>query len=353
MHPQAWVAPTAQIGQNVAIYPFAYVGDGASIGDGTTLHPGAVIGDRCRTGKDCTIHPHAVLYAGVVLGDRVEVHAGTVLGGDGFGYRQIDGRHVKVPHTGRLEIDNDVEIGSNCTIDRATFETSRVGEGTKIDNLVMIGHNNQIGRHNSLRAGWHRRKLQDRGLRGDRRAGWNQGQHADRPPRDRGGSGRRASERSGRPERARLARDSRARAARLFQIIARLPEMYRQLRELSAQLASLGLSRPQPSRASLGTATRRFRSRARERDQGESARRVCRARGKPIGLFRSDCSRAAGGFRSSLPRPRGHGLPVACVGIKYEVPDELRVALRFVRAGGHRQARRDDPGIRARGPSRS
>ena len=86
----------------------------------------------------------------MILGDRVEVHAGTVLGGDGFGYRQVDGRHVKVPHTGRLEVGNDVEIGANCTIDRATFEATRIGEGTKIDNLVMIGHNNQIGRHNLL-----------------------------------------------------------------------------------------------------------------------------------------------------------------------------------------------------------
>ena len=77
VHPQAWVAPTAQIGQDVAIYPFAYVGDGATIGDGTPLHPGAVIGDRCRLGRDCIVHPNAVLYADVMLGDRVEVHSGT------------------------------------------------------------------------------------------------------------------------------------------------------------------------------------------------------------------------------------------------------------------------------------
>ena len=150
IHPQACVAPTAQIGADVAIYPFAYVGDGASIGDGTTLHPGAVIGDGCKLGRDCIIHPNAVLYQNVTLGDRVEIHAGSVLGGDGFGYRQVDGRHVKIPHSGRLEVENDVEVGANCTIDRATFETTRIGEGTKIDNLVMIGHNNQIGRHNLL-----------------------------------------------------------------------------------------------------------------------------------------------------------------------------------------------------------
>ena len=102
-----------------------------------------------RPGR-ASIHPNAVLYADVVLGDRVEVHAGTVLGGDGFGYRLVDGRHVKIPQTGRVEVGDDVEIGANCTIDRATFEATRIGEGTKIDNLVMIGHNNQIGRHNLL-----------------------------------------------------------------------------------------------------------------------------------------------------------------------------------------------------------
>ncbi len=150
VHPQAYVAPTAQIGADVAIYPFAYVGDDAEIGDGSTLHPGAVVGDRCKLGRDVVIRPNAVLYEDVTLGDRVEIHAGTVLGGDGFGYRLVDGRHVKIPQTGRVEVGDDVEIGANCTIDRATFEATRIGEGTKIDNLVMIGHNNQIGRHNLL-----------------------------------------------------------------------------------------------------------------------------------------------------------------------------------------------------------
>ena len=150
IHPQAWVAPTAKIDANVAIYPFVYVGDGAVVGEGTTLRPGAVVSEGCKLGRDCIVHSNAVLYPNVTLGDRVEVHAGSVLGGDGFGYRQVDGRHVKVPHTGRLEIENDVEVGSNSTVDRATFETTRIGEGTKIDNLVMVGHNNQIGKHNLL-----------------------------------------------------------------------------------------------------------------------------------------------------------------------------------------------------------
>lgn len=239
VHPQACVAPTARLGADVAVYPFVYVGEDAEIGAGTTLHPGVVIGDRCRIGVGCTIHPNAVLYADVVLGDRVEIHAGTVLGGDGFGYRQVDGRHVKVPHTGRLELGADVEIGANCAIDRATFEATRIGEGTKIDNLVMIGHNNQIGRHNLLcgqvgiagscstgdyvimagQAG-----IKDKTQIGDKViVGAQAGVHRNIP------SGQHVL---GAP--AIPVREQR----RIFQMIARLPEMYRQLRQLSALLAS-------------------------------------------------------------------------------------------------------------------
>ena len=247
VHPQAWVAPTAQVGQDVAIYPFAYVGDGVVVGDGSTLHPGAVIGDRCRLGKDCIVHPNAVLYADVILGDRVEVHSGSVLGGDGFGYRQIEGRHVKVPHTGRLEVENDVEIGSNCTIDRATFETSRVGEGTKIDNLVMVGHNNQIGRHNllcgqvgiagSCKTGDYVVIAGQAGIKDNTQIGHRvvvgaqAGVHRSIPD---------GQNVLGSP--AIPIREQR----RLFQVIARLPEMHRQLRELTAQLAALGVSIPAP-----------------------------------------------------------------------------------------------------------
>ena len=253
VHPQACVAPTAQIGQDVAIYPFAYVGDGAVVGDGTTLHPGAVIGDRCRLGRDCIIHPNAVLYADVILGDRVEVHAGTVLGGDGFGYRLVDGRHVKIPHTGRVEVDNDVEIGSNCTIDRATFETTRIGEGTKIDNLVMIGHNNQIGRHNllcgqvgiagSCKTGDYVVMAGQAGIKdnteiGDRViVGAQAGVHRNIPD---------GQNVLGSP--AIPVREQR----RIFQMIARLPEMHRQLRELAAQVAAL---RPRPVRADADPTT--------------------------------------------------------------------------------------------------
>jgi UDP-3-O-[3-hydroxymyristoyl] glucosamine N-acyltransferase len=240
IHPQACVAPTAQVGHDVAIHAFAYVGEHATIGDGTTLHPGAVIGDGCTLGRDCIIHPNAVLYENVTLGDRVEIHGGSVLGGDGFGYRQVDGRHVKIPHSGRLEVENDVEVGANSTIDRATFETTRIGEGTKIDNLVMIGHNNQIGRHNllcgqvgisgSCKTGDYvviagQAGIKDKTQIGNRVIiGAQAGVH------------RNISDGQnvlGSP--AIPVREQR----RIFQMIARLPEMHRQLRDLAAQIEAV------------------------------------------------------------------------------------------------------------------
>jgi UDP-3-O-[3-hydroxymyristoyl] glucosamine N-acyltransferase len=254
IHPQSSVAPSAKIGRDVAIYPLVYVGEEAVIGDGSTLHPGAVIGAGCTLGRECVIHPNAVLYPDVVLGDRVEVHAGTVLGGDGFGYRTTSGRHVKIPHSGRLEVGNDVEIGSNCTIDRATFEATRIGEGTKIDNLVMIGHNNQIGRHNllcgqvgiagSCKTGDYVIMAGQAGIKDNTKigagviVGAQAGVHRNIPD---------GQNVLGSP--AIPVREQR----RIFQMIARLPEMHRQLRELSAQIALVTQLLPPELAASLGT----------------------------------------------------------------------------------------------------
>jgi UDP-3-O-[3-hydroxymyristoyl] glucosamine N-acyltransferase len=148
--PLASVHPTAQIGPGASIFPFAVVGEGAVVGARCQLHSGAVVGRRCRLGDDVTLYPHAVLYDDTVLGHRVIVHANAVLGADGFGYRLAEGRHVKVPQLGSVEIGDDVEIGAGTTIDRGTFQVTRIGAGTKIDNLVQIGHNCQIGRHNLL-----------------------------------------------------------------------------------------------------------------------------------------------------------------------------------------------------------
>jgi UDP-3-O-[3-hydroxymyristoyl] glucosamine N-acyltransferase len=245
VHERAYVAPDAVIGADVAVYPLAYVGEGAVVGAGSTLHPGSVVGAGCRLGRGVILHPNVVLYPDVVLGDRVEIHAGTVLGGDGFKYHLVEGRHVKVPHTGRVEVGDDVEIGSNSTIDRATFETTKIGEGTKIDNLVMIGHNNEIGRHNilcaqvgiagSCKTGDYVVMAGQAGIKdhteiGDKVIiGAQAGVHRNIP------AGQNVL---GSP--AIPVREQR----RIFQMIARLPEMHKQLRELAAQVAVLTATPP-------------------------------------------------------------------------------------------------------------
>jgi UDP-3-O-[3-hydroxymyristoyl] glucosamine N-acyltransferase len=146
--PLASVHPTARLGPEASVHPFACIGAGTTVGARCHLHPGAVVGRFCKLGDDVTLHPHAVLYDGTVLGDRVIVHAHAVLGADGFGYRLQDGRHIKVPQFGHVEVADDVEIGAGTAVDRGTFQATRIGAGTKIDNLVQVGHNCQIGRHN-------------------------------------------------------------------------------------------------------------------------------------------------------------------------------------------------------------
>jgi UDP-3-O-[3-hydroxymyristoyl] glucosamine N-acyltransferase len=147
---RACVHSTAVIGPEASVLPFASVGEGSVVGARCRLHTGAVVGRNCRIGDDVTLHPHVVLYDDTVLGHRVVIHANAVIGADGFGYRMKDGKHVKIPQLGCVEIGDDVEIGAGSTIDRGTFQATRVGAGTKIDNLVQIGHNCQIGRHNLL-----------------------------------------------------------------------------------------------------------------------------------------------------------------------------------------------------------
>jgi UDP-3-O-[3-hydroxymyristoyl] glucosamine N-acyltransferase len=150
IHPTAHIHPSVKLGPGVTVGPQAIIGEGTEIADNCTLHPGVVIGRFCRIGRDVTLHPHVVLYDDSILGHRVTIHANAVIGADGFGYRIQNGRHVKVPQLGWVEIEDDVEIGACSTIDRGTFGPTRIGTGTKIDNLVQIGHNCQIGRHNVL-----------------------------------------------------------------------------------------------------------------------------------------------------------------------------------------------------------
>jgi UDP-3-O-[3-hydroxymyristoyl] glucosamine N-acyltransferase len=146
--PRAAIHTTARVGPDATLEPFASIGEGSVVGARCRLHSGAVVGRNCRLGDDVVLHPHAVLYDGTILGDRVIVHANAVLGADGFGYRLQGGRHVKMPQFGTVEVGDDVEIGAGTTIDRGTFQATRIGSGTKIVNLVQIGHNCRIGKHN-------------------------------------------------------------------------------------------------------------------------------------------------------------------------------------------------------------
>lgn len=148
--PTAHVDPTATLGPDCSVMPFAVVGKGCVLGARCHVHPGAVIGADCKLGDDVVLYPGAVLYHGTVLGHRVTVHANAVLGADGFGYRFQNGRHAKVPQLGHVEIGDDVEIGASAAVDRGTFQATRVGRGTKIDNLVMIAHNCKIGENNLI-----------------------------------------------------------------------------------------------------------------------------------------------------------------------------------------------------------
>ncbi|QKF64673.1 UDP-3-O-(3-hydroxymyristoyl)glucosamine N-acyltransferase [Campylobacter corcagiensis] len=124
----------------------AYVGSNSKVGNGTLIMPGVFIGDNVEIGQNCTIHPNAVIYNDTKIGDRVEIHANAVIGSDGFGYAHTkDGRHIKIYHNGNVIIEDDVEIGACTTIDRSVFKSTIIKKGTKIDNLVQIGHNCELG----------------------------------------------------------------------------------------------------------------------------------------------------------------------------------------------------------------
>jgi UDP-3-O-[3-hydroxymyristoyl] glucosamine N-acyltransferase len=148
--PHALISSTARIGQNVTIEAGAFVGNEARIGDGCRILSGARIMEGCVLGRDVTIFPNVVVYDHCTIGERVLIHAGAVIGAYGFGYRTRAGRHELGPQLGRVLIGDDVEIGANTTIDRGTFDDTVIGEGSKLDDQVMIGHNCVIGRHNLI-----------------------------------------------------------------------------------------------------------------------------------------------------------------------------------------------------------
>lgn len=147
IHPSACVAPGAAVAPDASVHAQAVIEDGAVIGPRSVIGAGAFVGRGVRIGADCLLHPHVVIREDCILGDRVILHSGVVIGADGFGYDTREGRHHKIPQSGHVVIGADVEIGANTTVDRARFGRTVIGEGTKIDNLVMIAHNVIIGRH--------------------------------------------------------------------------------------------------------------------------------------------------------------------------------------------------------------
>ncbi len=142
---KADIHSTAVICAGATISAFVSIGEGSTVGAGSILFPGVVVGRNVRIGSDCRIYPNAVIYDDVVVGDRVILHAGSVLGSDGFGFAPSATGYKKIPQVGTVEISDDVEIGANTTVDRAALGVTRVGRGTKLDNLVQVGHNVVIG----------------------------------------------------------------------------------------------------------------------------------------------------------------------------------------------------------------
>ena len=150
--PLAFIAPTAQIGKDVWIAPFAYVGENAVVGDRTVLHPHVTIGDGAQVGDDCTLYANATVYHDCRVGNRCTLHAGSVVGADGFGFAPTPQGYEKIPQIGIAILEDDVEIGANTCIDRATMGATIVHKGAKLDNLVQVAHNDEIGSHTVMAA---------------------------------------------------------------------------------------------------------------------------------------------------------------------------------------------------------
>jgi len=143
--PNAWISPTAQLGKDLTIHPYVYIGDRCRIGDRVTLLPGVYVGEDSSIGEESILYPNVSVYSGSVIGKRVILHSGVVVGADGFGYVKDGKKNVKIPQVGGVIIEDDVEVGANTTIDRATLGKTIIHRGVKIDNLVVVAHNVQIG----------------------------------------------------------------------------------------------------------------------------------------------------------------------------------------------------------------
>lgn len=150
IHPTAVIASDVELGVDVSIGAYVVIESGCKIGDGCVIQAHVTIGHDVSIGAKSVLHPHVTIYDECKLGERVIIHASTVIGSDGFGYMFKDGAHLKIPHVGYVVIGDDVEVGANTVIDRATLGATRIGEGTKIDNLVQVAHSVQLGKHNIL-----------------------------------------------------------------------------------------------------------------------------------------------------------------------------------------------------------
>ena len=147
IHPTAVLGENVSFGHNASVHALAVIGDNVTLGKNCVVYPFVYVGDNVSIGDNCVIYPHAVLHDNTEIGNAVVIHSGSVLGTDGFGYMFIENRHYKIPQIGRVIVEDDVEIGANVTIDRARTGSTRIGAGTKIDNLVHIGHNVTVGKN--------------------------------------------------------------------------------------------------------------------------------------------------------------------------------------------------------------
>lgn len=150
--PQAYIAPSAKLGNNCYVGPFAYVGEGAEIGYGCQIYPHAVIGDNVKVGTNCIFYPNTTIYQGCKIGNNVTIHAGSVIGADGFGFAPGADGYDKIPQIGIVVIEDNVEIGANTCVDRSTMGATVIHKGVKLDNLVQVAHNVEIGENTVMSA---------------------------------------------------------------------------------------------------------------------------------------------------------------------------------------------------------
>ncbi len=153
IHPTAVIEPTAKVGTDVYIGPYTYIGDNCTVGDGCSLYPNVYIGDSTKLGDGCTLYPGVKVYHECVIGKNCIIHAGSVIGSDGFGFApQSENEYMKIPQLGNVILEDQVEIGANVTIDRATMGSTVIRKGVKLDNLIQIGHNVEIGENTVMAA---------------------------------------------------------------------------------------------------------------------------------------------------------------------------------------------------------